>query len=258
MSTQNDTRYAAPALDKGLDILECLARSSAPLSQAEVSQQLGRKPNEIFRMLARLEARGYILRDPNTGQYELSLKLYHLSHSRPPIDALLKSAIAPMQALVDKTGHPAHLSIIDRDGLLVLRQIQSKNPVSISIAEGSRFPLLTTTSGRLLLGSLPQDERERILEKDETFNNWSKATQTEYLEKLAIIAEQGYNTAPSWITKGVSDIVARVGQKDTGFLATITISCVSSLIGETIEEEDIIKEIQKAASAINQSNGTIK
>ena len=43
--------YAAPALEKGLDILEMLCRSEQPLSQTQIAQELGRSVGEIYRML---------------------------------------------------------------------------------------------------------------------------------------------------------------------------------------------------------------
>jgi hypothetical protein len=51
-------KYRAPALEKGLDIPELLARSSAPLSMTEISEGVGRSKGEIFRMLQVLEDRG--------------------------------------------------------------------------------------------------------------------------------------------------------------------------------------------------------
>ena len=38
-------RYRAPALDKGLDILELLAATDDGLSQAEIAKALARSPN---------------------------------------------------------------------------------------------------------------------------------------------------------------------------------------------------------------------
>ena len=38
-------RYRAPALDKGLDIIELLAGTEASLSQAEIAKALDRSPN---------------------------------------------------------------------------------------------------------------------------------------------------------------------------------------------------------------------
>jgi uncharacterized membrane protein len=53
-------KYTAPALEKGLDILELLSRAETGLSQSEIARDLGRSVSEIFRMLVVLEERGYI------------------------------------------------------------------------------------------------------------------------------------------------------------------------------------------------------
>ncbi|WP_347266589.1 helix-turn-helix domain-containing protein [Paracoccus sp. (in: a-proteobacteria)] len=56
-------RYRAPALDKGLDILEVLAEQARDLTRAEIVRELGLSPSQIYRMLERLVARGYVTRD---------------------------------------------------------------------------------------------------------------------------------------------------------------------------------------------------
>ena len=52
--------YTAPALEKGLDILELLADAGEGLSQNQVAARLGRSVGEIFRMLEVLERRGWL------------------------------------------------------------------------------------------------------------------------------------------------------------------------------------------------------
>jgi DNA-binding IclR family transcriptional regulator len=44
-------RYRAPALDKGLDILELLAEQKEGLTRAEITKLLGRNASEMYRML---------------------------------------------------------------------------------------------------------------------------------------------------------------------------------------------------------------
>ena len=54
MKAQDDIKrkpYSAPALEKGLDILELLSKQEAGLTQSEISRALGRSVSEIFRML---------------------------------------------------------------------------------------------------------------------------------------------------------------------------------------------------------------
>ena len=48
-------KYTAPALEKGLDILEFLADFPEGLSKVDIAKGLGRSLNEIFRMVSVLE-----------------------------------------------------------------------------------------------------------------------------------------------------------------------------------------------------------
>jgi len=58
----SDDRYRAPALDKGLDILELLAQQPQGLTRAEIVKEMDRSASEIYRMLERLVARQYVMR----------------------------------------------------------------------------------------------------------------------------------------------------------------------------------------------------
>ena len=88
-------RYRAPALDKGLDILELLSEQKEGLTRAEITKLLGRNASEMYRMLERLVARQYVVRSPGGDRYSLSLKLYALAHRHPPMNRLIKKAPLP-------------------------------------------------------------------------------------------------------------------------------------------------------------------
>lgn len=57
MEREANEKYRAPALDKGLDILELLSEQSDGLTRTEIVKAMGRGPSEIYRMLERLVAR---------------------------------------------------------------------------------------------------------------------------------------------------------------------------------------------------------
>ena len=84
-------KYRAPALDKGLDILELLATTEEQMSQAEIAKALDRSPNEIYRMLDRLVRRDYVRRT-SADRYELTLKLFELAHHTQPIRRLVRTS----------------------------------------------------------------------------------------------------------------------------------------------------------------------
>ena len=74
-------RYGAPALDKGLDIIEHLSNEMAPLSQLEIARALGRTPSQIYRMLMCLEERGYVMREEGSGKFRLTLRYYRFRYT---------------------------------------------------------------------------------------------------------------------------------------------------------------------------------
>src|SRR5580704_9846161 len=89
--------YSAPALEKGLDILELLCRVEVPLAQKDIAQQLGRTVGELYRMVACLVDRGYVANVDD--KYIVTTKLFELAHLNPPTHRLLTEAVPIMQRL---------------------------------------------------------------------------------------------------------------------------------------------------------------
>lgn len=57
---KNRKVYSAPALEKGLDLLELLANEADGLNISEITRRLNKSVGELFRMLVVLEQRGYV------------------------------------------------------------------------------------------------------------------------------------------------------------------------------------------------------
>ena len=55
----------APALEKGLDVLELLAAEPHGLNLQDIARRLDRSPNELFRMVDVLVRRGFLARRPD-------------------------------------------------------------------------------------------------------------------------------------------------------------------------------------------------
>ena len=115
-------KYAAPALDKGLDILEVLADAEQPMSLNALARAMGRTVSEIFRMVATLEQRAYLSVDTND-RYSLSLKMLELSHRQQPLKSLVATAIPLMRELAGRAYQSCHLSVYHDGQLLVVVQV---------------------------------------------------------------------------------------------------------------------------------------
>ena len=159
-------RYRAPALDKGLDILELLAREEEGLSQAEIAKALGRTPNEHYRMLERLVRRGYVFRNASD-RYELTLKLFGLAHFHRPIRRLVSQATPLMSALATRTMQANHLAVYDRASVTVIAQMDAPSYWGIAIRVGARVGLFNTGSGHVLLAFRSAEERAVMIAEQE-------------------------------------------------------------------------------------------
>ena len=89
--------YSAPALEKGLDLLELLSYEVDGLNIAEITRRLDKSVGELFRMLAVLEQRGFIEMPMGSDKYRLTLKMFSLSNRFPPIKRLTSLANPLMQ-----------------------------------------------------------------------------------------------------------------------------------------------------------------
>lgn len=247
--------YNVPALEKGLDVLEYLADQGIPLTQSQIARALERGPNELFRTLTALDRRGYIRRDPLSGAYSLTLRLYELSRTHSPFEALVRAAAQPMRLLADELRESPHLSVMNNDRLLVLAQAESAALVRMSVAIGGSFPLLSTVSGRVLLAYRPSNEVEALLERLEDYRSWSADQRSAFHERLARIRHYGYDDAYGEIHEGVHDLGVLIGTADTSIQAALAVPSLVRHSGSVAETT--LPALRRCADMIARSAGII-
>ena len=195
-------RYRAPALDKGLDIIELLAGIPDSLSQAEIAKALDRSPNEIYRMLDRLVRRGFVRRNTED-RYDLTLKLFELAHRHSPVQRLVGQAQPIMRRFALRAEQATHLVVQDRSALVVIAQVDGPGYWNVSIRVGSRIGLVNTGSGHIFLAFATPEERKVMLAEQalgpETLPAGLEA-------RLADVNSQGYEAMPSAQTAGVFNL----------------------------------------------------
>lgn len=221
-TTAVDDRYRAPALDKGLDILELLATQPHGLTRAEIVKEMDRSANEIYRMLERLVARQYVMRNPSGDRYALSLKLFALANMHPPLSRLINQALPVMDDFARKAEQSCHMGVYDRGNVLISAQINSPRGWSFSVQRGARVGLLDTASGHLLLAFSEPGSFARMLAEHTPLDGEIPITQDALLKTLATIRQQGYLERESAQSFGVVDISFPILGPDSTALATLT------------------------------------
>lgn len=234
-------RYRAPALDKGLDILEVLATSESGMSQAEIAKALGRSPNEIYRMLDRLVRRDYVLRTAED-RYTLTLKLFELAHSTPPLRRLAVQAMPVMREFALLTDQSCHLVVYDR-GAVVIAQVDSPGYWSVAIRVGARVGLVDTGSGHVLLAFAPAEERRLMLTEHDI------AVPPDFDGRLSEIRGRGYERMRSLQIPGVTNLSCPILGPAGSVIAVLTCPFTKRLDKPEAPDEDATLDHLRAACA---------
>jgi DNA-binding IclR family transcriptional regulator len=156
-------RYSAPALEKGLDILELLARSERGLTQTEIAGSLDRSIHEIYRMLNVLVQRSYVA---NTGDaYSVTPLLYELAHMHPPTERLVQEATPIMQELVNQLDQSCHITLYSPGKQVVAAKADAVGGMGFSVRLGAEVLVVQSASGLVLIAF--QDAATRAVRIDQ-------------------------------------------------------------------------------------------
>ncbi len=214
--------YFVPALEKGLDVLETLASSPVPLTLSELARTLERSASVLFRIIDALEKRAYIIRDPVSGAYRLTLKLYELAHTHSPVDNFLKAAVYPMRELAGAIHESCHLSVLARGKLTLIAEELSPDRVRLSVEVGSQVRPLPFVSGRLLIAFLDDESRAAFLESDSDYRAMNKSRRKRLVAELQDIRRKGYTMMESISRTGI-DLAVIVGNPALGVTASLAV-----------------------------------
>jgi DNA-binding IclR family transcriptional regulator len=243
-----DSRYRAPALEKGLDILELLAAETEPMTLTAIVKRLGRSHGELFRMVQVLEHRGYIEQDQSSDGYRLSDWLFSLGMKQPRMRTLHEIALPLMRNLAESVGQSCHLAVHSRGEIVVVARIESGELLGFSVRVGYRRPIPKSASGAVLYAFQPDDVRQRW---EGMFNpKLSKRELQAFQGTADSIRSQSVVLTPSFVTAGVTDISAPVMRGGMA-AAALTVPYLDKKIGDSPPAKEVAERVREAADRIS-------
>lgn len=249
-SSAKRTGYAAPALEKGLDILELLAGVEQAMTTGQIADALGRSKNEIFRMVFVLENRNYLLRDPATDMLRLSDRLFQMGLRTPRPRKLIEVAYPAMEQLSGDIGHSTHLVVINRGETVVIASATGGADIGFTLRLGYRRPAREATSGQTIIAFQPAETQRRLLaESSGPIPNASD--EKKMAACLRRIQSDGYLISQSHDIVGVTDICAPILDQGNRAIAAIVIPCLRRI--KTAERhEDVATALVATCQRISQ------
>lgn len=244
-------KYTAPALEKGLDILELLAERDSGLAQAEIARELDRSVSEIFRMLVVLQDRGYIAQDPDSDRYILTTLLFELAHRTPMLRRLTILAGPVMQRLAKEINQSVHLGVISDDAVLVVAQADSPGNNVMSVRLGAKIELWRASSGRVILAHLSPEELDNVIARVPLP---ADMLESRVRSELAQIARSGHEVMDSFVMRGVVNISTPIIDHSGHAIAALTVPHVERY-HDIVGFNECRNAVIKAALGLTKSLG---
>lgn len=245
--------YSAPALEKGLDVLELLAAEAGCLGAKEIAARLRRSLGEIFRMLVALERRGYIRRGEDGG-YTLTLRLFEVAHRSPPLERLIAAVVPEMRIVAERIGQSCHLTQYHDGRILVIARVESPQPWSLMVRTGGAYDLLGNPSGRVLLAFQPEETRRRWQAR--ALEVGGSTAPADLTQRLEAIRTRGHEAGPSETVAGITSLSCPILSDRGRALAALNVPFLA-IAERSVHEPQALTELCQAAKRASARLGSI-
>lgn len=244
--------YSAPALEKGLDILELLHESEAALTQKEIAIRLGRSVSELYRMVSILVRRNYVA---NYGdKFAPTTKLFKLAQAHPPVRRLLTAAIPIMEELSRDVDYACDLRVYNRGSQTVLAAVDAPSGLGFSVRTGSEIAVAPSASGRVLIAFQDSDTME--LRMREAFEGLPESELKAFRKEVHEVAVKGYAALQSRQYEGLYAVSYPILDVNHHAVAAMTVPMLPRIDGvRQVGREDVVVALREAASRLSRRIG---
>lgn len=213
------------AVERSLDILSCFTAETPELSMTEIAAQVGLHKSTAHRLLATLEGKRFLQRDPNTGLYRLGLHILRLIHVALNHDNLLQLSIPYLHKLSEAFEENVHLTVLDEANVVYVHLIESPRRVKLAAALGESLPAHATASGKAILAYLPEAELRSILTKGMSqYTQHTIHSVDEFIKDKQRILERGFAISEQEFENDINALAAPVFGADSYPVASISIA----------------------------------
>jgi len=160
---EDKEQRAVQSIEVGGRLLLALANSAAPLTLRDLSSQAGLPAARAHPYLVSFGKLRLIEQEPETGRYALGPAALQLGltclHQLDPV----KAAMPVAQELAASTGHAVALAVWGNFGPTIIRMIDAREALHVSMRAGTVMSILGTATGRAFAGVLPADRIEKAM-----------------------------------------------------------------------------------------------
>ncbi|NOZ66353.1 MAG: IclR family transcriptional regulator [Alphaproteobacteria bacterium] len=240
-----------------LAILETMADAQGPVGVSELARAVGATKPRIYRHLRTLLDNQYVMQDPQTDKYQLTIKLFHLGQSVAEQIEFLSEARRFMEGLREQVNQTVAIGQIEDHGVRILDILKNRSDIEITSPPGTLFDFHSSAQGKVALAFGPKHLWDSVTNKP--LKQWTEKTVTnikKLKEDVKLVQQQGWAVAPEEALIGINALAAPVFEKSGLLAGTITIVGSIQHIAP-VPNPDLVTAVKNVARQVSQRLGAI-
>jgi DNA-binding IclR family transcriptional regulator len=256
MIRESSPDYSVRSVDIIIDTLEFMsAEEAAQVTVTRLSSALGISRNKTYRLLATLEKRGMVEKDPDSGNYHLGIFAIGLSQKILNSTSIIRHAHPVMTDLARKHDEAVYMTVLMGDEVMFLDMVDCDQKVKAAPLIGQTFPFFSNAAGKVIK-ALESKEIAKIFMQS---NKRKKPCDLNLLEsELNDIREKGVAVDCNGLGEGIISVAVAVKDYAGKVVGAITLLGPSfRMLAERLENE-IIPSLIEGADMLSLKFGYAK
>jgi DNA-binding IclR family transcriptional regulator len=243
------------SVERALGVLRVFTAGRSELRVSDVASAVGLSLSTASRLLATLEATGFVDRDPVSGLYRLGLEMVSFGGAVLNSHPVHREARQVAQNLAGELGLGANVAIRRGDELFYLLNFEGRQAPRPFVLAGQRNPLHATGLGKALLSGLSPAERRALLEDLPAYTPRTVSTHTALDDAIAQTTARGYATEVEELALGRACVAAAIRDGSGAVVAALSVSGPLSAIDLPNRESALSSAVIEAADSISMGLG---
>ncbi len=256
MVRRDKSNYIIQSVAHALDVLEEYRDETEELGVTELSKKLKLHKNNVFRILATLQSRGYIEQNRANDNYRLGIKCLELGQTFIHQRGLLKQARPILQELAAATGETSYISILRGNEVVYLDSVETSSTVRVISRVGLHMPVHATAAGKALVAYESDVDLRKLFSGE--LPSFTKTTRTDvdvFVHEIAHVRELGYATDLEEFEEGLRCIGAPIRDYTRKVVGAISVSGPANRLSDERIATSIGPELDRAGKALSARLG---
>jgi len=255
MVRREKTNYIIQSVSHALDVLEQFTGEPDELGVTELSKRLKLHKNNVFRLLATLEARGYIEQNKATENYRLGVRCLRIGQRFVMQTGLLRQA-RPVMAQVAKACHETSFITVMRDGCAIaLDAVEAEQPIRMVSRIGDPLPLHCTAAGKMHLAFADDELRASLPDALQKFTEKTLVDRQALGQQLKKIAESGFAVDVGEHIEDVRSVAVPIRDYTRAVVGSLAVSGPAYRLSQERLEKEIVPLMLKAGRELSTRLG---